>query len=326
MDLRRLESLARDFVNNSLAPSTKRVYASGQRRYWEFCRVNRLPPFPLSEDQLCTYVAHLVDEGLQYSFVKGYLSAIRRLQIVQGLGDPFISSWPLLEYALRGVKLHQARSRDTRAKKRLPVTTDILNKLKSFWSSDNSNFDHIMLWAACCMCFYGFLRSGEITIPSLAEFDPDGHLCEGDVTLDTHDAPSVVRVHIKTSKTDPFRRGVFVFMGKTSNELCPVAAISAYLVVRGHTPGPFFHFNSGSPLSRELFVKHVRRALNAQGVDASSYSGHSFRIGAATAAAAAGLEDSLIKTLGRWQSAAYQSYVRIPRERLASVSVQLSKV
>ena len=154
------------------------------------------------------------------------------------------------------------------------------------------------------MCCYDFLRSGEITIPSLAEFDPDGHLCEGDVTLDTHDAPSVVRVRIKTSKMDPFRRGVFMFMGKTSNELCPVAAISAYLVVRGRTSGPFFHFNLGSPLSREMFVKHVRRALSAQGVDASSYSGHSFCTGAATAAAAAGLEDSLIKTLGRWQSAA----------------------
>ena len=205
--------MARDLVNISLAPSTKRVYASGQRRYWEFCRVNRLPPFPLPEDQLCTYVAHLVDEGLQYSSVKSYLSANRRLQIVQGMRDPFISSWPLLEYALCGVKLHQARSRDTRAKKHL-------------------------------------------------------------------------------------------LMGKTSNELCPVAAISAYLVVRGRTSGPFFHFNLGSPLSREMFVKHVRRALSAQGVDASSYSGHSFCTGAATAAAAADLEDSLIKTLGRWQSAA----------------------
>ena len=71
-------------------------------------------------------------------------------------------------------------------------------------------------------------------------------------------------------------------------------------------------------------MRKVREALQPSGVDVSHYSGHSFRIGAATAAAAAGIEDSLIKTLGRWRSSAYQLYVRVPRERLASVSKQLS--
>ena len=56
----------------------------------------------------------------------------------------------------------------------------------------------------------------------------------------------------------------------------------------------------------------------------AQYAGHSFRIGAATTAAAAGVEDSIIKTLGRWESAAYLLYLRIPRERLAALSKLLS--
>lgn len=114
-----------------------------------------------------------------------------------------------------------------------------------------------------------------------------------------------------------------MFLGKSGKDLCPVAAISAYLAVRGRGPGPFFRFQSGAPLSRELLVKHLRAALKTKGFDESKYAGHSFRIGAATTAAAVGLEDSLIKTLGRWESSAYLAYVRIPRERLAAISMRL---
>ena len=61
----------------------------------------------------------------------------------------------------------------------------------------------------------------------------------------------------------------------------------------------------------------------AAGIDTTRYVGHSFRIGAATTAAACGIQDSLIKTLGRWESAAYMLYVRTPVETLCHVSQQL---
>ena len=173
------------------------------------------------------------------------------------------------------------------------------------------------------MAFFGFLRAGEITVPSLKEYDPEGHLSVGDVALDSQTDPAVVTVHIKESKTDPFRKGVYVYLGRTENDLRPFTAISAFLAVRGAEAGPFFHFTSGAPLSRELFVRQVR-ALKPWGIDEKKYLGHSFCIGAATAATAAGVEDSLIKTLGRWESSAYLTYVRVLRDQLASISKRLS--
>ena len=50
-------------------------------------------------------------------------------------------------------------------------------------------------------------------MPSLKEYDSDGHLSAGDVALDSQTDPTVVRVHIKESKTDPFRKGVDVYLG-----------------------------------------------------------------------------------------------------------------
>ena len=46
------------------------------------------------------------------------------------------------------------------------------------------------------MCFYGFLRSGEVTLTSGQEFDPEADLSEGDVALDDLVNPTVVTVHI----------------------------------------------------------------------------------------------------------------------------------
>ena len=44
----------------------------------------------------------------------------------------------------------------------------------------------------------------------------------------------------------------------------------------------------------------------------------SFRIRAATTAASMGVQDSMIKALGQWNSNAFQAYIWIPRDRLAA--------
>ncbi len=65
------------------------------------------------------------------------------------------------------------------------------------------------------MCFFGFFRSGEITVPSAGSFCPKTHLTFEDVTVDSRQAPTLLCVRLKASKTDPFRVGVDVFIGKT---------------------------------------------------------------------------------------------------------------
>ena len=63
-------------------------------------------------------------------------------------------------------------------------------------------------------------------------------------------------------------------------------------------------YKESSPLTRSWFIQLTKRALELANIDATRYSGHSFRIGAATAAAVAGVPAHFIKMLGRWQSEA----------------------
>ena len=51
--------------------------------------------------------------------------------------------------------------------------------------------------------------------------------------VDDPACPSRMEVRIKASKTDPFRQGISLFIGKVASDLCPVSAMLAYLVVRG---------------------------------------------------------------------------------------------
>ena len=91
-----------------------------------------------------------------------------------------------------------------------------------------------MLWAAVTLTFFGFFRSGEITVPSASAFSPNRHLCWGDVSVDSRET----KVHLKVSKCDQFSQGVDMFVGRAEDDLCPVVAVLNYTVQRGEQPGP----------------------------------------------------------------------------------------
>ena len=65
------------------------------------------------------------------------------------------------------------------------------------------------------MCFFGFLRTGEVVVPSQGLYDAEVHLSIKNVKLDSRDKPSCLMVQIKTSKTEVFLKGSTVYLGIT---------------------------------------------------------------------------------------------------------------
>ena len=293
------------------------------KRFHEFCESNSVfNPFPLTEKILCGFASVLASKGLATQTIKTYLSAVRSMQISLGFPDPRDqSSLPILKRVQAGIQRVQAQKTSKETRVRLPITPHILDRLRQHWDATD-NPHRVLLWAAASMCFFGFFRSGEILIPAGSSYGEAVHLSWGDASVDSAESPTVVRVHLKRSKCDQFGKGADIYLGRTGNSLCPVTAVAAYMVARGTEPGPFFSAN-GKPFTKPRFVTEVRKALQALGLPQEQFAGHSFRIGAATAAARAGLEDSTIRSLGRWNSAAFLVYVRTPREKLASLSAVL---
>ena len=117
-----------------------------------------------------------------------------------------------------------------------------------------------MLWAVCCTTFFGFFRLGELLRSSPSEFNPRLHLSWGDMAVDSPPAPTMVRFHLRQSKTDQFGPGVDIILGRTGCDLCPVAAVLGYVAARGDRKGSFFLKSTNRP---EAGVHHG----NPQGAD-----------------------------------------------------------
>ena len=265
----------------------------------------------------------MADQGLAPQTVKSYLAAVRNMQISLGLPDPRDqSSFPMLKRVQAGIaRLRMLHGSTPRV--RLPVTPHIMSKVQVSLSL-STNPDRHVIWAVISTAFFGFFRLGELLPESASGFNAATDLAWGDVAVDNRQAPKMVQIHLKKSKTRQFGPGVDVVVGTTGSPLCPVTAIVAYISERGSQPGPFFLNPDKSALTKSQFVSRFRSMLQLLGFPQNDYAGHSFRIGAATTASSLGIEDSMIQTLGRWHSAAFLQYIRTPKEQLAALSATLA--
>ena len=179
-----------------------------------------------------------------------------------------------------------------------------------------------MLWLACMLAFFGFLRSSEYVAPSTKTYDKAVTHFREDIVIRKH----TIQVAIKASKTDPFRVGMKIFVAATGQSVCPSWALKKYLYYRKCCKGPLFQLSNGNYLTRQVLASIVRKDLVSYGLRPSAYCTHSFRIGVASTAAVAGIPGSLIKSFGWWQSDCYQCYLRIDHEHLRKVPSQLAAV
>jgi len=169
--------------------------------------------------------------------------------VANDLVDPTAVPMPKMKMVANEIWKVQATS--SRQKPHLPITPTRLNQIRALWSPKAHDYDTIMLWAASCLCFFGFSRMGEITTHSDTAHDQPHHLSYADIAVGRVSSPTMLRCHLKQSKTDRFHQGIDIFVGRTDNQLCPVAAMMAYLAARGASPGPLLIFKNGRVLSRE---------------------------------------------------------------------------
>lgn len=315
----------------SISDRTKVAYETGYNHFLNFLLLNGVilvegKPCLVTEDVLIYFVAHCFKNlKLQYSTIKLYLSGIRYQCIQNNIDSPFqysSNSMEKISMFLNSVK----RLQKPVTRNRLPITFDILQQIcRKLKEGIFSAFTDCMLFTAFVVAFYGFLRCGEFTVHDAKLFDKECNLCLSDISFQSDYAV----LHLKQSKTDPFRKGVDIQLHKLNHEFCPYTALNSYLLLRKakgffQSYDPLFINESGQALERNFFISKLKHLLDLCGLDSQLYNGHSFRIGAATSAGKNNIEDHLIKTLGRWKSSSYCRYIKTCKSVIKKAQQKLS--
>jgi len=240
-----------------------------------------------------------LSERWTYKSIKVVLAAIRSQHVDAGVACD-MEGMLRLKRVCDGVRRSKGEGL---ARTRLPVTVKLISKMVTVlnWRL----YDDRLFMAIVCVGTYGLLRSGEMF--------PDASL--GQVGLRWSDVVATkdrLSLRLATSKTDPWRKGATVELFRNNTMTCPLKAWHNYANHFATKPNPdenLFLNQERKPVNKTWIVAYLREVITKLGLNPSHYSGHSFRKGGATSLADAGVQDSVIKEMGRWKSGAYQLYI-----------------
>ena len=102
------------YASWGLSKNTNRAYSSGEKRFLQFCLMNRLlspdgDVLPASEGTLIYFASYLA-RTVRHSTIKLYLAAVRNLHITAGYSHP-LKCKLLLHKVLRGILRYQGEQR-----------------------------------------------------------------------------------------------------------------------------------------------------------------------------------------------------------------------
>ena len=305
-----LRELLEMFVRKNSHQGTVCLYSRYQTLYREFCSKKRVSPEAPCSVSLF-YIHALIERRFASSTIKSAASSISDM-------FRYTEDNPTRDPLTRRV-LATVRAKATQAKCKKPVT---LAQLRKMAARVKPVFDSIRDYCLLLLMFTGMLRESEAVALKQPQVWTEP-ITEG--------GPPALFVFVEMSKTDQHRVGHTIVIGGTAEpSLCIARWLNLLSKAKEGVPHLaqskwlFCNAGNGQALSTKTPCHIIKAWLNAIGVeDVHAYGSHSCRRGGATAAAAAGVEERLIKRHGAWRSDAVHIYIdESPFQRL-SVSTRM---
>ena len=304
-----VKSLIEKFKSTQHCTSTDKMYHNVWTNFNKF--LIRLDHKPNTwEDRVAFYGAFLVDNGVQSSTLKSYVSAIKKTLVLDGY------DWCDEKLKLCILTNSCRRTNDCK-KTRLPIQNGLLELIlfetERYFTELSQLYLEKLYKTIFMLLYYGLFRVGELTTgnhPVLAQ----------DVFI-SHENRKMLfllrssKTHLEGSKPQQIKiQGNLNLERKSkTNYYCPYLGTREFLALRGdyvELNDPLFVFSDGSLVRPYHVRKTLRTMIKAIKLDSSLYDTHSFRKGRATDLQKAGFSVEFIKRVGRWQSNSIYNYLK----------------
>jgi site-specific recombinase XerD len=273
VDMAKLRERRAGLVRVQRSLNTRVGYACDWRRFSAWCASTGRDALPASADTVSLYLTYELERGLRVATLARKAAAIAWYHRQAGHEVPRTGDVPAMMGGAR-------RERRERPAGKAALTVEHLVEIER--GMRGSDAATIRNRAILLFGFASALRRSELAALDLSDVS---------VTREG------IAVLLRRSKTDQEGRGRELGIPPASREraLCPVAALRAWLRVRGRRRGPLFCAVSkiGRPLldrrlGTPVYSDVVQRAVASIGLDPTAYGAHSLRVGVVTAAVAAG--------------------------------------
>ena len=329
---------------NGLASSSRRTYASGIKKYLEFCNIFSVSPFPADTAVLAMFFVWRVfvlgkrkpdgtrdyDKFLSFSTIQVNISAIISAHTDRGLPAAAFKTalWKRIERGWHRLLGDETRDLD-------PVTVKLLQQLVPLLPHDRVHdplhFLNLNYLTIFTVCVYGVARLREIVWDSGVE-QLRALRISNISFVPSVEEPQRLEILLLGSKTDYWHQGVNLAIPCVcgTNSPCPVMLLQELLRRR-----PLLELPNG--LMDHLWVKHNGRVIQAPAVvkklkelvqkldlKPERFNGHSFRKGGCQSMIDAGCSVEDAKCAGRWLSDSVRVYFKRSATERARLAGQMA--
>jgi site-specific recombinase XerD len=285
---------AAQYRRASRSENTRRAYRAAVARFTEWCAVHDRTALPASQETVAAFLAAEARSNLAVNTLRLRHAAIRYLHLLAGYPPPTAAA--VVSTTFAGIKRAHRRPLN---KKTALVLDRLLPAIQAIPATLPGLRDRALLLVG----FAAALRPSEIARLALEHV--------------TRHADGI-ELFLPWRKNDQDARGTKLWLPKGRTDLCPVAALEAWLAAAEIPEGPLFRriwrlppprirrgakrkpvadrYRIGTnPIDTDSIALIVKNWTGLAGFEAAAFAGHSLRRGAISSGVAAGVHIARLK-------------------------------